>query len=44
MGRLVGLTGNYVEVTFDGPDGLMRSLQAVRVTEVGADETRGELV
>jgi threonylcarbamoyladenosine tRNA methylthiotransferase MtaB len=44
MGRLVGLTGNYVEVTFDGPDGLMRSLQAVRVTEVGTDETRGELV
>jgi threonylcarbamoyladenosine tRNA methylthiotransferase MtaB len=44
MGRLVGLTGNYVEVTFDGPDGLMRSLQAVRVTHVGGDETRGELV
>ncbi len=44
MGRLVGLTGNYVEVTFDGPDGLMRSLQTVRVTEVGTDETRGELV
>jgi threonylcarbamoyladenosine tRNA methylthiotransferase MtaB len=44
MGCLVGLTGNYVEVTFDGPDRLMRSVQAVRVTEVGAHETRGELV
>ncbi len=44
VGRLVGLTGNYVEVTFDGPDGMVRSLQTVRVTEVGVDETRGELV
>lgn len=43
VGRLVGLTGNYVEVTFDGPDGLMRSLQVVRVTSVRADETEGEL-
>ncbi|MGH7334443.1 MAG: radical SAM protein, partial [Candidatus Rokuibacteriota bacterium] len=43
-GRLVGLTGNYVEVTFDGPDALMRNLQVVRITDVGADETRGELV
>jgi threonylcarbamoyladenosine tRNA methylthiotransferase MtaB len=42
-GTLVGLTGNYVEVTFDGPDALMRRI--VRVGVTGADEagTRGEL-
>jgi threonylcarbamoyladenosine tRNA methylthiotransferase MtaB len=31
-GRLVGLTGNYVEVAFEGPDALRRHLARVRVT------------
>lgn len=31
-GRLVGLTGNYVEVVFEGPDALRRRLARVRVT------------
>ena len=34
-GDLVGLTGNYVEVTFPGPDALMRRLARVRVTARG---------
>ncbi len=35
-GDLTGLTGNYVEVTFAGPDHLRRHIARVRVT--GADE------
>ncbi len=42
-GRLVGLTGNYVEVQFDGPDGLMGRLARVRVTGAERDRTPGEL-
>jgi threonylcarbamoyladenosine tRNA methylthiotransferase MtaB len=42
-GALVGLTGNYVEVAFDGPDGLMRTLARVRVTGADAARTVGEL-
>jgi threonylcarbamoyladenosine tRNA methylthiotransferase MtaB len=42
-GALVGLTGNYVEVAFDGPDGLMRTLARVRVTDADAARTVGEL-
>ena len=42
-GRLVGLTGNYVEVAVAGSDRLMRTLQVVRVTTAGDDETTGEL-
>ena len=43
-GGLVGLTGNYVEVTFDGPDALMRTLTRVRVTAgVEPTATRGEV-
>ena len=42
-GGLVGLTGNYVEVVFEGPDALMRRVARVRVD--GADAgVRGELV
>jgi threonylcarbamoyladenosine tRNA methylthiotransferase MtaB len=40
---LVGLTGNYVEVIFPGPDELRRRLARVRVTAAGATETRGTL-
>jgi threonylcarbamoyladenosine tRNA methylthiotransferase MtaB len=42
-GRLVGLTGNYVEVRFEGPDDLMGAMARVRLTEVTATETRGVL-
>ncbi|MGH7276894.1 MAG: radical SAM protein, partial [Candidatus Rokuibacteriota bacterium] len=42
-GRLVGLTGNYVEVQFDGPDALMRRLVRLRVTGVERDSTLGQL-
>ena len=42
-GALVGLTGNYVEVVFEGPDTLMR--RVVRVRRGRADAgVRGELV
>ncbi len=42
-GRLVGLTGNYVEVVFAGPPSLARTLATVRVTAVQGDRTLGEL-
>ncbi len=42
-GALVGLTGNYVEVVFDGPDTLRRRLARVRITAVEGEMTRGTL-
>ncbi|OLE36592.1 MAG: tRNA (N(6)-L-threonylcarbamoyladenosine(37)-C(2))-methylthiotransferase MtaB [Candidatus Rokubacteria bacterium 13_1_20CM_2_70_7] len=42
-GHLVGLTGNYVEVVFDGPAGLMRQLVTVRLIGVDGTRTLGEL-
>jgi hypothetical protein len=42
-GTLVGLTGNYVEVTFDGPDALMRRIVRFRIHEADEARTRGEL-
>ena len=42
-GDLVGLTGNYMEVTFRGPDGLRRRTARVRVTAVEPGATRGRL-
>src|SRR3989441_549424 len=42
-GALVGLTGNYVEVAFPGPDRLMRSLARIRVTGAQGDRPVGEL-
>ncbi len=42
-GGLVGLTGNYAEVVFDGPDDLMRRVVAVQVTGAGEDRARGRL-
>ncbi len=41
-GRLTGLTGNYVEVTFDGPDSLMGALATVRITHIHPKGTEGE--
>ena len=40
-GGLVGLTGNYVEVVFDGDERLMRTMTSVRVTDADAAVTRG---
>lgn len=42
-GGLVGLTGNYVEIVFDGPDSLMRRLARVRVTDGGDERASGAL-
>jgi threonylcarbamoyladenosine tRNA methylthiotransferase MtaB len=42
-GDLVGLTGNYMEVTFRGPDALRRGIARVRVTAVETAATRGRL-
>jgi tRNA A37 methylthiotransferase MiaB len=42
-GGLVGLTGNFVEVVFTGPDRLRRRLVRVRVTEAGDETARGVL-
>ena len=41
-GHLVGLTGHYVELTFDGPDDLMRTMVPVRVTAATPRWTLGE--
>jgi threonylcarbamoyladenosine tRNA methylthiotransferase MtaB len=40
-GRLVGLTGNYVEVGFEGPDSLMGTITRVRLTAATAEATEG---
>jgi threonylcarbamoyladenosine tRNA methylthiotransferase MtaB len=40
-GRLVGLTGNYVEVQFDGPDDLVGTMARVRLTAATAEATEG---
>ncbi len=42
-GRLVGLTGNYVEVQFEGSDDLMGTMTRVRLTEATPTETSGVL-
>jgi threonylcarbamoyladenosine tRNA methylthiotransferase MtaB len=42
-GRLTGLTGNYVEVLFEGADALMKGLARVRVTDAERDRTLGEI-
>ena len=42
-GGLVGLTGHYAEVVFDGPDSLMRRLARVRVLETVGATLRGRL-
>jgi threonylcarbamoyladenosine tRNA methylthiotransferase MtaB len=40
---LVGLTGHYAEVVFDGPEALMRRLARVRITEARGASLRGQL-
>jgi threonylcarbamoyladenosine tRNA methylthiotransferase MtaB len=42
-GDLTGLTGNYMEVTFAGPEHLRRRVARVRVTEAGAVAASGVL-
>jgi tRNA A37 methylthiotransferase MiaB len=41
-GDLVGLTGNYVEVGFEGAERLKRTMTRVRITAANADGVRGE--
>ncbi len=43
-GLLTGLTGNYVELLFSGPDSLMGQLAKVTITDVEAERTLGKLV
>jgi threonylcarbamoyladenosine tRNA methylthiotransferase MtaB len=43
-GGLVGLTGNYVEVSFEGPDTLKRQLVPVRVTGADGERTSGTVL
>jgi threonylcarbamoyladenosine tRNA methylthiotransferase MtaB len=38
---LVGLTGNYLEVAFEGLDALMRGFARVRVVDPGGEQLRG---
>jgi threonylcarbamoyladenosine tRNA methylthiotransferase MtaB len=42
-GRLLGLTGNYVEVVFDGPNELARRVVAVTVRDASAERTLASL-
>lgn len=42
-GLLAGLTDNYVEVLFDGPDTLGRRVVPLTITEAHADRTHGSL-
>jgi threonylcarbamoyladenosine tRNA methylthiotransferase MtaB len=42
-GLLAGLTDNYVEVLFDGPDALGRRVVPLTITEASADRTHGRL-
>ena len=42
-GRLTGLTGNFVEVLFEGADARVKRLARVRVMEAGRDRTLGEI-
>jgi threonylcarbamoyladenosine tRNA methylthiotransferase MtaB len=43
-GQLSGLTSNYVEVLFPGPDTLGRRMTTVEIAEVRGDRTHGRLV
>jgi threonylcarbamoyladenosine tRNA methylthiotransferase MtaB len=42
-GQLAGLTDNYVEVLFDGPDTLGRRVVPLTITEARGDRTLGQL-
>lgn len=42
-GMLTGLTSNFVEVTFRGPEGLARRFATVRLTEIDGSGARGVL-
>jgi threonylcarbamoyladenosine tRNA methylthiotransferase MtaB len=43
-GLLSGLTSNYVEVLFPGPDGLGRRMATVEIAEVRGERTHGRLM
>ena len=42
-GDLTGLTGNYIEVSFAGPEHLRRGVARVRVTQAGEVSASGVL-
>ncbi len=42
-GRLAGLTSNYVEVVFDGPDDLARRFATVMISDANAERTVAKL-
>ena len=42
-GDLTGLTGNYIEVSFAGPEHLRRGVARVRVTRAGEVSASGVL-
>jgi threonylcarbamoyladenosine tRNA methylthiotransferase MtaB len=42
-GLLAGLTDNYVEVLFEGPDRLGRRVVPLTITDVDSDRTHGQL-
>jgi threonylcarbamoyladenosine tRNA methylthiotransferase MtaB len=42
-GALIGLTDDYLEVAFDGPDALLRGFARVRVTGLDGERLRGEV-
>jgi threonylcarbamoyladenosine tRNA methylthiotransferase MtaB len=42
-GRLAGLTGNYVEILFDGPNEWMGRFITVTVTDANSDRTLAEV-
>ncbi len=42
-GLLAGLTDNYVEVLFEGPDTLGRRVVSLTITEARADRTHGQI-
>ena len=41
-GALVGLTDDYVEVVFEGPNELMRTITPVRITHIDGERSFGE--
>ncbi|PZD93953.1 tRNA (N(6)-L-threonylcarbamoyladenosine(37)-C(2))-methylthiotransferase MtaB [Paenibacillus sambharensis] len=43
-GFVMGYSGNYIQVVFEGDESLVGQLCRVRITEAGVNECRGELV
>ncbi|WP_020615652.1 tRNA (N(6)-L-threonylcarbamoyladenosine(37)-C(2))-methylthiotransferase MtaB [Paenibacillus daejeonensis] len=43
-GMIMGYSGNYIQIVFEGSESLIGQLCQVRLTEAGVNECRGELV